>query len=379
MVNSHIQRNLKVFATRWYSTQMKCFQIDQYAPSVDQLKYQLKSSFPGDKFIKSDEALVRIHAASINPFDIEMSRGYGRNAINLVRKYANSNEFPLILGRDFSGVIIKSGRLFKRFKKGDPVYGVRWVSGQGTHAEYVVVKKTEISPKPNNLTHVEAASLPYVACTTWSALINSGAVPIRGSQKLKIFVPGVTGGIGSFASQLCKAYGHNITASCSTNGINKVKRIISIDDVIDYTNIDYEQDLRNAGPFDVILDTQNEKYIDLYKKMMKDSLKSKYVSLRPTLLPDTDSKGIPIGLLNAGIRYIGNSFDQLNSGKGQYHWGFFSPDGMILDRIKNLVENGSIKPFIDRVFSIDDIVEAYKHVEKGHSRGKTIIKMVDEE
>ena len=358
---------------------MKCLQVNKYASSVDKLQYQLTSPSPVNKFIKPDEALVKIYAASINPFDLEMSRGYGRNAINLVRRYANSKEFPLILGRDFSGVIVKSGRLFKRFKAGDSVYGVRWVSGQGTHAEYVVVKKSEISPKPKNLSHIEAASLPYVACTTWSALINSGSVPVQGSSKLKIFIPGGTGGIGSFAVQLCKAYGHSVVTSCASDGISKLKRNILIENVLDYTSSGYEENLKNAGPFDVILDTQNEKYIELYKKTMRDSLKSSYVSLRPTLLPDTDARGIPVGLFNAGIKYIGKTFDQFNSGKGQYHWGFFNPDGMILDRIKDFVENGSIKPLIDRVFSIDDILDAYKYVEKGHSRGKTIIKMVEDD
>lgn len=379
-MNSQIKKTFKfkLITKRWYAAQMKCLQINQYAPSIDKLQYQLTATSPQEKYIKPDEALVKVCAASINPFDLEMSRGYGRSAINLVRKYANTPEFPLILGRDFSGVIVKSGRLFKRFKTGDPVYGVRWVTGQGTHAEYVTVKKTEISPKPSNLTHSEAASIPYVACTSWSALINSGSVPIHGSRKLNIFIPGGTGGIGSFASQLCKAYGHNVTTSCAPDAIERLQEETSIDNILDYASNDYMENLHNAGPFDVILDTQNEKFIDMYKKTMRDGLKSKYVSLRPTLLPDMDAKGVPIGLMNAGMKYIGNTFDQFNSGKGQYHWGFFSPDGVILDRIKHLVEEGSIKPMVDKVFSIDNIIDAYKYVEKGHSRGKTIIKMVDD-
>jgi len=376
-MNCTLCKNWKISAQvlRSYTTQMKSLQINKYAPSVDLLNYQLSSPSITNHFLKPDEALVKVHAASINPFDIEMSRGYGRKAINLVRSYANSKEFPLILGRDFSGVVVKSGRLFKRFKKGDPVYGVRWVTGQGTHAEYVIVNKSEISPKPVNLTHIEAASLPYVACTTWSALMDSGAVPIMGSRKLNIFIPGGTGGIGSFAVQLCKAYGHNVTTACAPNGISILNNI-DIYNVLDYTSNTYENDLKNNGPYYVILDTQNERYVNLYKKVLKESSKSKYVSLRPTLLPDTDSKGMTLGLIDAGGKYAKSSIEQLSSGKGQYQWGFFKPNGMVLDQIKPLIENGKIKPLVDKVFPLDDIVNAYKYVEKGHARGKTVIGML---
>jgi len=355
---------------------MKCLQINKYSSTLEELQCQYETPCPDLKFMQPNQALVRVHAASINPFDIEMSRGYGRNAINLLRSYSpNSNEFPLILGRDFSGVIVKRGRLFKRFKEGDSVYGVRWVVGQGTHAEYVIVNKSEISPKPNNLTHTEAASIPYVACTSWSALINSGAVPIRGSRKLSIFIPGGTGGIGSFAVQLCKAYGHNVVTSCATDGIPLLDSI-SIPNALDYTAQTYEDDLKSTGPFDVILDTQNERFNDLYKSILRKCAKSKYVSLRPTLLPDTDQKGIALGLLNAGAKYASSSIDQLTHGQGKYQWGFFKPDGVVLDHLKNFVEAGVVKPLVDKVFSIDDILEAYKYVEKGHARGKTVLQMV---
>lgn len=354
---------------------MKCMKIERYADNVKDLNATFDTVCPSEKDIEPDQALVKVCAASINPFDLEMSRGYGRNLINVLRNCKNVGEFPLVLGRDCSGIIVKRGKRFRRFQEGDKIYCARWVVGQGTHAEYVVVNKTELSLQPTALSDVEAASLPYVACTTWNALINSGSVPITGQQQLRIFIPGGTGGIGSFATQLCQAFGHDVITSCSTDGITKLKEL-NISNVLDYTVSTFEDNLKEAGPFDVILDTLNEENINLFRSVLKQNASSKYISLRPSLLPDTDKQGVPMGLVDSGIKYFKSTAAQLSSGQGLYHWGFFKPDGIILDNIKALVEDGKIKPFIDKVFSLDHILDAYEYVEKEHARGKTIIKMV---
>jgi len=353
---------------------MKCFQLNNYAPSLTQLDVSHTCKTPDSVDLLPTQALVKVKAASINPFDVEMTRGYGKNAINLFRNLKKSSEFPLILGRDCSGVIVKRGKRFRRYQLNEPVSCVRWIVGQGTHAEYVIVNKDEVSKKPENLSFVEAASLPYVACTTWSALINTGAVSTNYKHKQKIFIPGGTGGIGSFAVQLCKILGHEVFTSCSTNGV-QILQSIGIENIIDYTASSYEQDLLHAGPFDVILDTLNEQYVNLFKKQLKNDNSSRYVSLRPTLLPDTDQKGLLMGLAQSGKNFLSSNISQFSSNKGVYQWGFFTPNALVLDRVRPHIEDGRIKPLVDKVYLMDDILKAYEYVQNGHARGKTVVDM----
>ena len=352
---------------------MKCLQLNKYGSTVSDMTCQLTAPCPTENDLSPDQALIKVYASSINPFDIEMCTGYGRSAINVFRRYEKTPELPVILGRDCSGVIIKRGKRFRRFRLGDSVCCVRWIVGQGTHAEYVIGNKYEISLKPKNINYNEATYFPYVACTTWNSLIHSGAVPTEGRRK-RIFIPGGTGGIGSFATQLCQAFGHDVVTSCATDGI-RILNGLGIQNVIDYTTDSYARDLKCAGPFDVILDTLNEEHIDFFRQLLKPDVSSKYVSLRPSLLPDMDKQGVLMGILNSGTKYLTSTANQLYSGKGTYHWGFFTPNAVILNKIRPLIEDGKIKPVIDKVFGIDNIIDAYKYVEAGHSRGKTVVQM----
>ena len=363
--------------TRLYTTKQvsKCLKLNSYAQTISQLQPEFFTPSLLDVPLKPNEALVEVHAASVNPFDIEMTRGYGRNAINIFRGFKKLPEFPLILGRDCSGVIVKRGNQFHRFHVNDEVSCVRWIIGQGTHAQHVIVSKYEVSLKPQNLNFIEAASIPYVACTTWSALIDSGALPIQSKQPRRIFIPGGTGGVGSFALQLCKYFGHDVTTSCSPDG-KKLMNSLGINTVLDYTVDTFEDDLQSVGPFDFILDTVNEKYFELFQKNLKKDIHSRYISLRPTLLPNLDKQGIFNGFIESSINYFSTFMVQIVSGRGQYVWGFFKPNALILDKVKPIIEEGKIKPVIDKVFSIDEIIDAYRHVEHGHARGKTVVDML---
>ena len=353
---------------------MKCLALQDYANTVSELKHEATSRCPTHRDLKPEEALIKVHAASVNPIDIAMSQGYGRNMINTLRQQKNIAEFPLILGRDFSGTVVERGKKLRRFQLGESVYGVRDVVGQGTHAEYVIVNKHEISPKPKNIDHVSAASLPYVACTTWFSLIATGAVPTSGQRK-KILIPGGSGGIGSFAAQLCEAYGHHVVTTCASDAIPLLTQKLSLQHVIDYKSSTYEDELRAAGPFDVILDTLGGPHETFLKGLLRASMSSHYVTLRPSVLPDTDSQGVALGLVSSGSKLIRSNVDQLASGKGIYSWGLFRPNALVLNNINDLVENGAVKPLVDKVYSIDDIYEAYLHSEGGHARGKTVITM----
>ena len=364
---------------RWVErlpTSMRCMTINNYADTLEDLEYDtIHPLYTVVREMKPEQALVRVLAASINPFDIEMTKGYGKNAINAFRKYEGVDEFPMVLGRDYSGVIVKRGKRFRRHEIGDEVWGVRWVVGQGTHAQYVVVNKSEVAFKPKKFNHVESASIPYVACTTWGAL--QGTDLLKSSEKpvrRNVFVPGGTGGVGSFAAQLLQAYGHRVVTSCAKDALPVVKRL-GIETVLDYTSESFFQELAREGPFDVILDTLNERFKSDFVKLLRNN-SSKYVSLRPTLLPDTDERGVVAGALQSGSKLLKESISQLYSGKGSYQWGFFQPNALILDNVKPLIEDGKIKPLIDRIYDIGDVYEAYKHCAGGHARGKTVLRMV---
>ncbi|XP_015765929.1 PREDICTED: reticulon-4-interacting protein 1, mitochondrial-like isoform X1 [Acropora digitifera] len=148
------------FMNAWYT--------NEYG-SNDVLEF---GSQPLPRLRKATDVLVRVHSASVNPIDFRMRSGYGETLLNVWRKMENTDEFPLILGRDFSGEVVKTGRMARRFTEGEQVWGTPSVISGGTHSEYVVASQDEISLKPSNWTHIEAASLPYVACTVWTALVS---------------------------------------------------------------------------------------------------------------------------------------------------------------------------------------------------------------
>ena len=351
--------------------QMKCIQLENYSPTLSGLNVNMKASTKTD--LKPTEVLVKVFAASVNPIDIEMTHGYGQIAVNFLRKAENVSEFPLILGRDCSGEIVAVGKQFHRLPVGTQVYCARWVVGQGTHAEYVIVKKNEISLKPKSLSHIEAASLAYVSCTAWNALINSGAVPINTfKQRKRIFIPGGSGGLGSFATQLCMAYGHDVVTSCSEQNIGILQKL-GLKNILNYQSENYLKDLSAAGPFDVILDTLNEKFKQQFLTVLKKDQRSSYISLSPSILRDTDQSGLALGLLKSAGNYFSTLACQINEGKGLYHWGFVNPSGLILDNVRLLIEEGKILPLIDRVFSIDDGIESYKYLSEKNSCGKVVI------
>ena len=162
--------------------------------------------------IKPDEVLINIKASSVNPIEYKMREGYGSKLFTKKRGF----EFPVILGNDVCGVIEAVGSKVTEFKPGDEVYAAPEVTGQGSYCEYRAVKAKCCVEKPRNLSFVEAATLPYVALTTWSALVTRAKLGPRNSRGKKVLVHGGSGGIGSFAIQLLKAWGAEVATTCST-------------------------------------------------------------------------------------------------------------------------------------------------------------------
>ncbi|GAB1606996.1 quinone oxidoreductase PIG3-like isoform X1 [Argonauta hians] len=319
------------------------------------------------------DVLVEVHAASVNPIDIMMRDGYGEKLINLVRWQLGSkrfvgSEFPLILGRDFSGTVVSVGKKVANFQPGDDVWGVVGAHGQGTHAQYCVASTNELYHKPSSLSHIEAASLPYVALTAWSALCSVGEITEENAPNMRVFIQAGSGGVGSFAVQLMSTFGAHVTTSCSSDAVDTLHSL-GASVVIDYKTQDIQQQLDSMEPFDVYLDMLGHKPPS---SVLKSWCNAKYVTIKTPFLSDTDTHGIPFGFLRSASSLGCNILDNLKNGQS-YRWAFFVANQRALQYIGDMVDHGKIKPVVDKVFPFHELKEAYDHVEAGHSRGKTVI------
>eukprot|EP00794_Sanderia_malayensis_P015966 gene15966-17572_t len=347
---------------------MKRWEISKYGP-IDNLKFNDSATVPSE--LKPDEILVKLFATSVNPIDIEMSEGYGRVAINTLRKIYGVNEFPLVLGRDGSGMIVKTGKNVRRFKTGDDIWCAKWILGAGTHAEYAIVKQSEAALKPKTLSHIESASLPYVACTVWSALVGTGGLdPDSSNNNRNILILGGSGGVGTFAIQLANILGNNVTVTCSEDNFDMVMKY-GAKNAIDYNSETHKDDLRKYGPYDIILDASKMGQ----SETVGGSSNSLYITLMPPFLPSIDKHGLFKGLLCSGRDLLNNNFNNLLTGEGRYIWGFFFPNGGILKRVAEMVDNGEIQPVIDSVRKFEDMKNAFDHVKNGQTRGKVVLQL----
>lgn len=356
---------------------MKAWQIHQYGGN-EELSLSATARIPSIQSPK--DILVEVHAASVNPIDVNMRDGYGRKLINTMRRgfgtIPSGAEFPLTLGRDFSGVIKETGRGVSRFKPGDEIWGALASHRQGTHAQYTIAGETEISPKPTSISHVEAASIPYVATTTWSALCTAGELTENNTALKRVLIHGGSGGIGTFAIQLMKAWQANVTTTCSTDAVDLV-RSLQADTIIDYKSCDVARELAKLEKFDVILDPLGGETPSFSVDLLKSWTNAKYVSLVMPLLPSTDKYGIPGGLIQSATDLSFNVLKGFSRGRS-YRWGLFMPNGNALRKVAKLVDSGDIRPVIDEVFSLEELPRAFEKVGQKHGRGKTVIDMMKE-
>ncbi|KAK3597300.1 hypothetical protein CHS0354_010931 [Potamilus streckersoni] len=357
-------------------TQMSAWQIFQYGGN-EELTQTTTARVPN--ILKPTDLLIEIHAASVNPIDTMMRGGYGKAMINLLRQglwnQAGGTEFPLILGRDFSGVVMETGKGVTRYKPGDEVWGAIATQRQGTHAQYCIVGQSEISHKPKSLSHIEAASLPYVAVTTWTALCLVGELTQKNAQNKRVLIHGGAGGLGTFAIQLMKTWGAEVTTTCSTDAVGLVQSL-GADVVIDYKTQDVQSELQRISGFDVVLDPLGGKIPSFSVDLLKGWRNSKYVSLVTPVLSSTDKFGIPLGLLTTATNFGTNIIRGFINGRS-YRWALFIPNGNALGQIAKLVDNGKIEPVIDKVYTFDQVPDAFQKVEEKHGRGKTVISIKD--
>ncbi|XP_041711341.1 reticulon-4-interacting protein 1 homolog, mitochondrial isoform X2 [Coregonus clupeaformis] len=334
-------------------TIMPAWVIDRYG-SNDVLRFTKNAGFPIINY--PNEVIVKVHAAGLNPIDVSMRGGYGAATMAMKRDPLNINqsgsEFPLILGRDMSGVIMECGLDVAPayFKEGD-----------------------EVSKKPKCLSHIEAAAVPYVAATALSALVNTGGLNKDNCAKKRILILGGSGGVGTFSIQMLKAWGAHVTVTCSQNA-ERLVRGLGVDHVVDYTAGPVEVPLRALEKFDLVLDNVGGDTENWALGLLKPWCGAKYVTLVTPFLRNTDRLGIADGMLQTGVTVASKALKHLSKGV-HYRWGMFAPNGPALDDISEMVDAGKIRAVVEEEFTFSQVPQAMLKVEQGHARGKTVVKI----
>lgn len=308
--------------------------------------------------INEYEVLAEIHAASINPIDFKIRDG----KVKLLLKY----KMPLILGNDFSGVIVKVGTKVTQFKVGDEIYARPRKDKIGTFAEYIAIHEDDIALKPKNLTFEEAASIPLVGLTSYQALHD--IMQLQKGQKILIHAG--SGGVGTFAIQLAKIMGATVATTASEAGENLVKSL-GADEIINYKKEKFEDILKNYDAvFDTLGGTTLEKSFDIIKS--EGNIVS--VSGMPNARFGKEFgsgffKTLLFSLASKKLTALEKKYN------AQYSFLFMKPSGDQLRIIAKYIESGQIKPIIDRIFPFEDTQKAMEYSESGRAKGKIIVKI----
>lgn len=298
---------------------------------------------------KDDEVLIRIRAASVNPLDWHLMRGEPF----IVRLMFGGMLKPKVtrLGRDVSGLVEAVGKNVAQFKPGDEVFG----ACRGTFAEYVCAPEDRLALKPANISFEYAAAVPVAAITALQGLRDKGRIQ-RGQ---KVLVDGASGGVGTFAVQIAKSFGAEVTAVCSTSKVDTA-RAIGADHVIDYTRTDFT---RSGKRYDLIFGANAYHSIFDYRRAL--SQKGIYVGAGggggqsiPSILLEMLLQSL---LSLIGSKKMCNMMAHINKAD--------------LDFLKDLLDAGTIVPVIDRRYPLSDVAEALRYLEEGHAKGKVVITM----
>lgn len=320
---------------------MKAVVATQYgAPEVLQLE-EVATPTP-----KAHELLIKVHATTVNAGDCRMRSFTVPPLFWLPARLTLGFTKPKhpIFGMELAGEVIAVGQQVKRFKPGDQVVASTFAANFGAHAEYKCLPEdAPIIIKPANISYAAAATLPIGANT---ALHFLKAGQIQRGQKVLIY--GASGGVGTFAVQLAKHFGAEVTAVCSTSNSTLVKRL-GADHVIDYTQEDFT---KTGETYDLIFDAVGKTTFAQCNR----TLKTKGVYLHTVIaLPALPALWAAI---TAGKTVIG---------------GTATPSTENLSSLKALVETGELNPVIDRCYPLEQLVEAHRYVETGRKRGQVII------
>ncbi|NKI92470.1 NADP-dependent oxidoreductase [Rhizobacter sp. SG703] len=308
--------------------------------------------------LRDDEVLVEVHAAGVNLLDAKIRNG----EFKLILPY----RLPLVLGHDVAGVVVKAGPRVRRFKPGDEVHARVDDFRIGSFAEFVPVREASLALKPQGLTMEEAASIPLVGLTAWQALVEKA----RLAKGQKVFIQAGSGGVGTFAIQLARHLGATVATTTSAANTALVKGL-GAEVVIDYRTQDFESILRDQ---DVVLNSQDGKTLEKSLRVLKAG--GRLISISGPPDPDFGRDiGAP-GFVRLAMRLLSAGVRRRAAARGiDYAFLFMKADGRQLQQIARLIEDGAIRPVIDKVFPFAATNEALAHVESGRAKGKVVIRV----
>ncbi|MCG8514428.1 MAG: NAD(P)-dependent alcohol dehydrogenase [Halanaerobiales bacterium] len=316
---------------------MKAIIYTRYG-STDVLKLEeIPKPTPGD-----NEVLVKVYAASANAADWHMMRGKPfliRLMVGGLLKPKNK-----ILGADIAGRVETVGRNVKQFQPGDEVFGDISECGWGAFAEYVCASEDAVILKPDNLTFEEAAAVPIAAISALQGLRDKRQI----KPGDKVLINGASGGVGTFAIQIAKSFGAEVTGVCSTKKLQLV-RSIGADQVIDYTQEDFTQ---NGQLYDLIFDAAAYRSISDYKRSL--SPKGMYLLVG--------------GSMTRIIQVVLNKSKKIDN-------LVVKSNKKDLVFMKGLLESGQVAPVVDRIYPLNRVAEALRYLEERHVQGKVVIKV----
>ncbi len=318
-----------------------------------------------------DDVLIRVHASSVNELDLEMREGLGGILNQKLSKLpVRDSYFPLILGRDCSGEVVAVGENVSKYLPGDAVFAAVPPYRQGAHAQLVAVKEQHVAFKPSNVDHKEAASFPWVAVTAWTALVSQAGVNRYNTRGKKILVHQGTSGVGSFAIQVLKSWGANVTTTCTSEN-TALAHHLGADKVVDDKTGNFSEVLSD---YDIVLDT-----VGAFERPSLRTLKCCQGSVYVSLVSPYNKLVSSLGGLLGGIAFswlyrYKIIVNRLFGGRGFYYSeADLEVAGGCLEEVRSMVESGAVQPLMEAVYSLDEIIDAHKHVESGQTRGKVVL------
>lgn len=290
------------------------------------------------------ELLVRVVAAGVNPIDAKTRGGAGNSSA--------IPAYPATLGYDFSGVVVRSPYESHPFPPGTPVFGtLPFPRSGGSYAEYAVVPTLSVARKPSSLSHVEAAGVPLAALTAWGLVVETA----HAHEGQRMLIHAGSGGVGHFAVQLANYFGAHVTATGSDRNAGWL-RDLGASRVIDYSSTRFEDVVSDV---DVVIDLVGNVHADTGTRSLR--------VLRPgglyVIVPTGSFPGYTEAAAEAGVRVT--SYKVI-------------PDGGALATVGRLLDSGAIQVYVDRVFDLGEAADAHTELEKGHTRGKIVLRVSDD-